>query len=109
MSQKKVSTQDLRVVRTRRMLRDAMIALTIQKGFDTVTINDIVGLAMVNRATFYRHYQDKYDLVESYLDDHQVRYAVIFKKITGAWRAQHDLSPEAHESVLDAYGKVIHF
>jgi AcrR family transcriptional regulator len=69
MSQKKSSTQDLRVVRTRRSLRDAMIALTIQKGFDAVTVNDIVGLAMVNRATFYRHYQDKYDLVESYLDE----------------------------------------
>ena len=69
MSQNKPSTQDLRVVRTRRLLRDAMIALTIQKGFDAVTINDIVGLAMVNRATFYRHYQDKYDLVESYLDE----------------------------------------
>jgi AcrR family transcriptional regulator len=69
MSQNKSKKQDLRVVRTRKMLRDAMIALAIQKGFDAVTINDIVDLAMVNRATFYRHYQDKYDLVESYLDE----------------------------------------
>lgn len=51
------------------MLRDAMIALAIQKGFSAITVNDIVELAMVNRATFYRHYQDKYDLVESYLDE----------------------------------------
>lgn len=56
-------------MRTRKLLRDAMIALVIQKGFTTVTVNDIVELAMVNRATFYRHYQDKYDLVESYLDE----------------------------------------
>lgn len=69
MSQKQSTNQDLRVKRTRKMLRDAMIALAIQKGFATVTINDIVELAMVNRATFYRHYQDKYDLVESYLDE----------------------------------------
>jgi AcrR family transcriptional regulator len=69
MSQKQHSAQDLRVVRTRKMLRDAMITLVIQKGFTTVTVNDIVELAMVNRATFYRHYQDKYDLVESYLDE----------------------------------------
>lgn len=65
MSQK----QDLRVRRTRKMLRDAMIALAIQKGFDSVTVNEIAELAMVNRTTFYRHYQDKYDLVESYLDE----------------------------------------
>jgi AcrR family transcriptional regulator len=69
MSQKQSANQDLRVVRTRKMLRDAMIALVIQKGFTTITVNDIVKLAMVNRATFYRHYQDKYDLVESYLDE----------------------------------------
>jgi len=69
MSHKYSENQDLRIVRTRKMLRDAMIALAIQKGFANITINDIVGLAMVNRATFYRHYQDKYDLVESYLDE----------------------------------------
>jgi AcrR family transcriptional regulator len=46
-----------------------MITLAIQKGFTAITVNDIVELAMVNRATFYRHYQDKYDLVESYLDE----------------------------------------
>lgn len=69
MSQNQSKKQDLRVVRTRKMLRNAVIALAIQKGFDAVTVNDIVELAMVNRATFYRHYQDKYDLVESYLDE----------------------------------------
>ncbi len=69
MSHKISKNQDLRIVRTRKMLRDAMTALAIQKGFANITINDIVGLAMVNRATFYRHYQDKYDLVESYLDE----------------------------------------
>lgn len=69
MSQNKSQKQDLRVVRTRKMLRDAVIALAIQKGFDAVTVNEIAQLAMVNRATFYRHYQDKYDLVESYLDE----------------------------------------
>lgn len=69
MSQNKPINQDLRVIRTRKMLREAMITLAIQKGFAVVTVNDIVELAMVNRATFYRHYQDKYDLVESYLDE----------------------------------------
>lgn len=69
MYQKYPENQDLRVTRTRKMLREAMITLAIQKGFANITINDIVELAMVNRATFYRHYQDKYDLVESYLDE----------------------------------------
>jgi len=56
---------DLRVRRTHAALRDALIALIPEKGFDAVTVGDITERAMVNRATFYRHYQDKYDLVAS--------------------------------------------
>ena len=56
---------DLRVRRTRKLLREAVIALSREKGFEQVTVSDITERAMVNRATFYRHYQDKYDLVET--------------------------------------------
>lgn len=34
------------------------------KGVDAVTVSDIIQYAQVNRSTFYRHYQDKYDLIE---------------------------------------------
>lgn len=61
MSQNK-TTEDLRVQRTRKLLREALIDLTMEKGFATLTIHDIAERAMVNRATFYRHYEDKYDL-----------------------------------------------
>ena len=60
---------DLRVRRTHAALRDALIALIPEKGFDAVTVGDITERAMVNRATFYRHYQDKYDLVASIFKD----------------------------------------
>ncbi len=56
---------DLRVKRTNTALREALIDLITEKGFDAVTVGDISERAMVNRATFYRHYQDKYDLVTS--------------------------------------------
>jgi AcrR family transcriptional regulator len=55
---------DPRVQRTRKLLKDALIALSAERGFDEVTVGDIVGRAQINRATFYRHYQDKYALVE---------------------------------------------
>ncbi|HEY1014631.1 MAG TPA: TetR/AcrR family transcriptional regulator [Herpetosiphonaceae bacterium] len=60
---------DLRVRRTRRLLHAALIELTGEKGFAAVTVGDISERAMVNRATFYRHYQDKYDLVMAVLRD----------------------------------------
>lgn len=60
---KKIS-DDLRVRRTHKMLQEALIELVIEEGFDAVTVQKLAERAMINRATFYRHFQDKYDLVE---------------------------------------------
>ena len=49
--------------RTEVRLHSALISLVAEKGFDAVTIADIADRAMVHRATFYRHYCDKYALV----------------------------------------------
>ncbi len=54
---------DLRIRRTHKFLQEAMIELITEKGFEAITVGDIAERAMINRATFYRHYQDKYDLV----------------------------------------------
>lgn len=50
---------DPRVVRTRKMLRAALIHLIPRRGFTAVTVGDITDAAMLNRATFYLHYRDK--------------------------------------------------
>ena len=60
---------DLRVRRTRKLLQKAMLEATSEKGFAHVTVSDITERAMVNRATFYRHYEDKYDLLAHYLGE----------------------------------------
>ncbi len=62
------NVEDLRVRRTRKLLQQALIQLTIEKGFADVTVRDITERAMVNRATFYRHYVDKYDLLSKYIE-----------------------------------------
>ena len=46
-----------------------LIELTIEKGYAAVTVQDIADRAMVNRATFYRHYLDKYDLLDQYMSE----------------------------------------
>lgn len=60
---------DLRVRRTQKLLREALIALVEERGFDAITVGEIAKRAMVSRAAFYRHYQDKYDLVEKIFAD----------------------------------------
>jgi AcrR family transcriptional regulator len=59
--------EDLRVRRTRKLLQKALLEAASEKGFAHVTVRDITERAMVNRATFYRHYEDKYDLLEQYM------------------------------------------
>lgn len=56
--------QDLRVIRTRKMIVDAFLSLVNQKGYEAVTIQDIADTAMINRATFYAHFKDKPDLYD---------------------------------------------
>jgi AcrR family transcriptional regulator len=59
--------EDLRVRRTRKLLQRALLEAASEKGFAHVTVSDIAERAMVNRATFYRHYEDKYDLLAHYI------------------------------------------
>jgi AcrR family transcriptional regulator len=59
--------EDLRIRRTRKLLQQALLEAASDKGFAHVTVRDISERAMVNRATFYRHYQDKYDLLGQYM------------------------------------------
>jgi AcrR family transcriptional regulator len=55
---------NLRIRRTQKLLREAIIELIEERGFDALTVGEITEHAMVGRATFYRNYKDKYDLVE---------------------------------------------
>ncbi len=59
---------DRRIQRTRQLLQDALIALILEKGYDKITVQDIIDRANVGRSTFYAHYLDKDDLMESSLE-----------------------------------------
>ncbi|GAK39039.1 TetR family transcriptional regulator [Paenibacillus sp. TCA20] len=54
---------DLRVIRTKESIREALIELMEDKGFESITVKDITTKARINRGTFYAHYQDKFDLM----------------------------------------------
>ncbi|MFC4409030.1 TetR/AcrR family transcriptional regulator [Chungangia koreensis] len=60
---------DLRVIRTRKLIMDSFIELSGRKEFKDITVKDLTEEAMVNRATFYYHFQDIYDLLEKALSE----------------------------------------
>ena len=59
------ATTDRRVRRTRQLLRDALMELTLERGYDRITVQDILDRADIGRSTFYSHYRDKDDLMVS--------------------------------------------
>lgn len=64
---------DPRILRTRKLIMDAFIELSMKKEFKDITIKDITTAATVNRATFYYHFIDKYDLLEKVLSESVMR------------------------------------
>ena len=60
---------NLRVRRMQKLLREALIELIEERGFEALTIGEMTERAMVSRAAFYRNYQDKYDLVEQIFEE----------------------------------------
>ena len=58
-------SNDRRSVRTRRNLNDALIALILRKGYETITVQDIIDEADVGRSTFYMHYTGQEDLLRA--------------------------------------------
>ncbi|MFS0868346.1 TetR/AcrR family transcriptional regulator [Paenibacillus xylanilyticus] len=58
---------DPRVIRTRQLIVNAFLTHLNNKDFYSITIRDITEKATINRATFYAHFADKYELLESVL------------------------------------------
>ncbi|GAV13476.1 TetR/AcrR family transcriptional regulator [Paenibacillus sp. NAIST15-1] len=57
-------TEDRRIKRTRRIIKEAFITLIAEKGLEALTVQDIIARADMNRSTFYYHFQDKQDLLQ---------------------------------------------
>src|ERR1044072_1707283 len=62
---------DRRVEITEQLLRDALFQLIEEKGFESLTVQEIIDRANVGRATFYTHFDNKEDLLISGLDQLQ--------------------------------------
>lgn len=60
---------DLRVLKTRKAIKEAFLKLIQTKGYEKITIQDIAEEAMINRNTFYLHYVDKPSLMESLCEE----------------------------------------
>ncbi|WP_338471388.1 TetR/AcrR family transcriptional regulator [Niallia sp. XMNu-256] len=114
------SKSDPRVIRTRKLIMDAFIELSGQKEFKDITVKDITTEAMINRATFYYHFEDIYDLLEKVLSEvllvnlnyniyenddlNEEAFVRIFKAVTNF---QKSLSTRCHRGYEDTIARII--
>ena len=82
--------QDRRVRRTQKALARALISLTLEKGYEAITIRDITDRAEIGYATFFRHYHDKDALLKDVLD-------VVLDELTSLLSAP--MSEANHETI----------
>lgn len=59
---------DLRVIKTKKLLYQTLIELMKDKTFEEIKVSDICTTAMINRSTFYAHYEDKYELLLDFIN-----------------------------------------
>ncbi|WP_047985540.1 TetR/AcrR family transcriptional regulator [Ornithinibacillus californiensis] len=111
---------DPRILRTRKLIMDSFIELSSKKEFKDITIKDITTEAMINRATFYYHFEDIYDLLDKALSEvlfvnlscqdfanskmNEDTLVTIFKAITDF---QMSLSNRCHRGYEDTIARII--
>lgn len=96
---------DRRIQRTRESLQKALIELISERGYDAITIQDIVGRANIGRTTFYLHYSNKDELLMSCHEAivSEFHFGPLYPRSREAL-----LSPEAPLEMILAYRHLAH-
>lgn len=64
-----MNKKDLRVVKTQNILYTTLLDLMKEKTFEEIKVSDICNQALINRSTFYAHYNDKYELLAELIQE----------------------------------------
>jgi AcrR family transcriptional regulator len=66
--------EDLRITRTKLLIKNSFIELAKETPYPKINVKDLCDKAMINRNTFYLHYQNKDDLVKEMINDTILKY-----------------------------------
>ena len=88
-SDSKKQRVDLRVLKTRRAIRNAFVDLLGQRRFEDITVQEIIQKAEINRKTFYNHYRDKFDLADSCMESIAAEIRELARNLRDTQSLQH--------------------
>jgi len=93
----KVDKVDPRVRRTRRLLRDALVSLILEKDYASISIKEITARAEVAYITFYRHFESLDQLLTEVLEE----------GLRGLMKHIETLAKQSDTAALEAEGRLI--
>lgn len=101
---------DLRILKTQKALCESFMKLLERRRFEDITVNELCEDAMVWRATFYKHFQDKYDFFAFFVQKIQGEFNDKIREMKGDSRNSYyvDIFKECimfiknHEKVVDS-------
>ncbi|PIA86081.1 TetR/AcrR family transcriptional regulator [Streptococcus parauberis] len=68
---------------TKKALLDAMVELLSKESFDDITTKRLAETAGISRSSFYTHYKDKYEMIDSYQQMLSQKLEFVFEKDYG--------------------------
>ncbi len=83
------TNRDKRVQRTLNDLRQALLRLMVERGYEPLTVQDILDRAGVGRATFYQHFRGKDDLLRRSLEPLREHLLEEWKRAAAGAKAAH--------------------
>lgn len=100
---------NIQFARTDKAIQNAMNQLLKSKPFEKITVQDILDETPVSRATFYKHYRDKYEIVEKMQEELLAAQELVVRAMTGIesvdnsefLRAYSDRYRESMQSLLN--------
>jgi len=95
---------DRRSRRTRHALQAALISLILEKGYDSVTIEEVTERADLGRTTFYLHFRDKEELlmhaIDTICDDFIQQHEALLALVNASKTVWHSLQGDIDERIL---------
>ena len=89
-------TGNIQYLRTDRAIQSALLSLLGKKPFEKITVQDILDETPVSRATFYKHFHDKYEIVEKIQDEILHTHTELRNSLTQA-------SPDQYPALVERF------
>lgn len=93
-----LSTQDLRILKTKKCLTNTLMQLLQKQHFNSITVTQLCQIAMINRSTFYAHYANIDELFKQHfytiMADLRQDYKTVLENLHRL--EQHSMEPLFH-------------